>query len=81
MTPIGQYQGVTVHLPNDGRTSRLWRWERGENHQSFVRLTTTASMEQFHIKENRWIPLDDYYFRRATQDPEFVEIDVQPTNS
>jgi hypothetical protein len=31
-------------------------------------------MEKFNQKSKRWEPMDGYYLKRATQDPEFIEI-------
>jgi hypothetical protein len=31
-------------------------------------------MEKYSPKTERWLPMDGYYLKRATQDPEFIEI-------
>jgi hypothetical protein len=38
-----------------------------------VRLTNTAVMQSFNAIRESWLPLDGYYLKRATQDPDFVE--------
>jgi hypothetical protein len=31
-------------------------------------------MEKYSPKTKKWFPMDGYYLKRATQDPEFIEI-------
>jgi len=66
-----------VELPpaDDGATRWLWYWcYIDEQHGMYVRLNTSYAMQKFNPKSQRWEPMDGYYLKRATQDPEFIEI-------
>lgn len=73
---MGQYQIVKTPALEDGNTLRMWRW-RDDVHPDglFVRLTTGAAMEIFRPESNKWVSLDSYYLKRASQDPEFEEVE------
>ena len=63
--------------PYDELTLRLWRWWRTDESNCYVRLTSHATMQLYNSKKKKWVQLNSYYFKRATQDPEFQEIEVR----
>lgn len=53
------------------RPLRLWRWDYPQGVRYF-RLNADAVMER--LSERGWIAVDGYWLKRASEDPEFVEI-------
>lgn len=63
---------MAIRPLEDGSTLRLWYWE-WDGGGMYLRLTDTAVMQAFDAARQCWRPIDGYYLKRATQDPDFVE--------